>query len=123
MKTRTSLFVLMLTFLAFSPLARGQTPAAAPGSAEQTAAMPAQGMPGMQGMDKMSDSVTKMSEICMTMMEKEKAAMPFKIGAGIVIGVLLFVALVLFIVLEIQWIKYWNALLKRQRGAEERTHP
>lgn len=123
MKTRTGLFVLMLTFLALSPLVRGQTPAAAPGSAEQSSAMPAQGMPGMQGVDKMSDSVTKMSEMCQMMMQKEMAAMPFKIGAGIVIGVLLFVALVLFIVLEIQWIKYWNVLLKRQRETEERTHP
>ncbi len=44
----------------------------------------------MVGMDKMSDSVTKMSEMCMAMMEKEKAMMPLIIGISAIFGLLLF---------------------------------
>ncbi len=64
-------------------------------------------------MDKMSDSVTKMSEMCQMMMKKEMAGAPYKMAAGIGLGALLLVALVLFVILEIQWIIYWARLLKR----------
>lgn len=67
----------------------------------------------MQGMDKMSDSVTKMSEMCQMMMKKEMAGAPYKMAAGIGLGGLFLIALVLFIILEIQWIVYWSRLLKR----------
>ena len=68
----------------------------------------------MRKMEMMSDSVTKMSDMCQMMMKKEMTAMPYKIAAGITIGVLLFVALVLFVILEVQWIIYWSRLLKRR---------
>ena len=68
----------------------------------------------MQRMERMSDSVTEMSEMCQMMMKKEMTAMPYKIAAGITIGVLLFVALVLFVILEVQWIIYWSRLLKKR---------
>lgn len=67
----------------------------------------------MAGMEKMSESMTKMSEMCMRMMQSEKAAMPYIIGIFVLFGLLLFIALVLLIVLEIQWIKYWSRILKR----------
>lgn len=38
-------------------------------------------------------------------------------GAGIAFGAALFIALVLFIVLEIQWIKYWRLRIKRERAS------
>jgi hypothetical protein len=60
----------------------------------------------------MSDSVTKMSEMCQMMMRNEMATMPYKVATGITI-----VALVLLIVLEIQWIKYWSRILKRQENS------
>ncbi len=39
--------------------------------------------------------------------------MPYIIGTAVLFGLLLFIALVLFIVLEIQWIKHWGRILKR----------
>ncbi len=42
--------------------------------------------------------------------------MHYKIAAGITILALLTIALVLLIVLEIQWIKYWSRLLKAQKS-------
>jgi membrane protein YdbS with pleckstrin-like domain len=65
----------------------------------------------------MSDSVTKMSEMCQMMMRNEMATMPYKVATGITIVVLLAIALVLLIVLEIQWIKYWSRILKRQENS------
>ena len=74
-----------------------------------------QGMEGMQKMDKMADSVTKMSEMCQMMMEKEMATMHYKIAAGVTIVSLFTVALVLLVILEIQWIIYWGRKLKSER--------
>lgn len=67
----------------------------------------------MPGMDSNSDSMKQMAEMCMRMMQSEKAAMPYIMGVSVLFGLLLFVALVLLIVLEIQWIKYWSRILKR----------
>ena len=64
----------------------------------------------------MSDSMTKMSEMCMTMMQQEKAAMPFIIGAGTLLFLLLAIALVLLMVLDIQWIKSWRRVLRQAPG-------
>jgi len=51
-----------------------------------------------------SDSMKQMAEMCMRMMNSEKAAMPYIIAVSVLFGLLLFVALVLLIVLEILWI-------------------
>ena len=67
----------------------------------------------MPGMDSNSDSMKQMAEMCMRMMQTEKAAMPYIMGVSVLFGLLLFIALVLLIVLEIQWIKYWSRVLKR----------
>ena len=74
-----------------------------------------QGAQPMQKMDKMADSVTKMSEMCKMMMRKEMATMHYKIAAGIAFGVVLFLDLLLLLILEIQWIAHWSRTLKRER--------
>ncbi len=83
-----------------------------------TSSAPAQTTPTqqMQGMDSNSDSMKQMAEMCIRMMKSEKAAIPYIIGSSVLFGLLLFIALVLLIVLEIQWIKYWSRIL-RQDGA------
>jgi hypothetical protein len=48
-------------------------------------------------------------------MKKEMAAMPYKLAAGISLGVLVTVVLLLLVVLEVQWIIYWSQLLKEQK--------
>ena len=63
----------------------------------------------------MSDSVTKMSEMCQMMMQNEMAAMHYKIPAGVTIVSLFAIALVLLVILKIQWIIYWARLLREQK--------
>ena len=70
----------------------------------------------------MSDSMTKMAEMCQTMMSHEKAAIPYVIGASALFSVLLLVALVLLIVLEVLWIRYWVRGLKQSTIADRRTN-
>jgi len=109
MKTKV-LLLLVLTELTIAPLAFAQTDTTpAPALSPQTT--PAQ---QMQGMDSTPDSMKQMAEMCQKMMRNEEAAMPYIIGASVLFAVLLFIALVLLIVLEILWIKYWKRLLKTQ---------
>ena len=77
-----------------------------------------QGAQPMQKMDKMADSVTKMSAMCQMMMQKEMASARCKIVAGIAFGVVLFLDLLLLVVLEIQWIIYWSRKLKSEKAKE-----
>lgn len=113
MKTKL-LSLVILTALAvgalqISPLAFAQTDVSpTPASSAPAQATPAQ---QMSAMDANSDSMKQMAEMCMRMMNSEKAAMPYLIGVSILFGLLLFVALVLLVVLEIQWIKYWSRIL------------
>ena len=76
----------------------------------------------MQGMDHTSDPMTKMAETCQTMMRHEKAAMPYIIAASALFSILLFVALVLLIVLEVVWIRYWVRILKQPARIDRRTN-
>lgn len=117
MKLRLIFPALMFGLLAVSPLAHGQTPepTLSPLPTEGASVAPPQ---SMQGMDKMSDSVTKMSEMCQMMMKKEMASAPFKMAAGIGIGALLLIALILFVILEVQWIIYWSRSLKTQKRGD-----
>ena len=114
MNTKPNLTTLALTiclaFFASTLTVFGQTPSPA---ASPTAAMQTQDMNQMPGMDSNSDSMKQMAEMCMRMMQSEKAAMPYIISVSILFAVLLFIALVLLIVLEVQWIKYWSRILKR----------
>ena len=65
------------------------------------------------------DAMSKMAEMCQEMMKSEKAMMPFIIGVSVLFALLLFIALVLLIVLEIQWIKYWSRILKHEKTSNE----
>ena len=115
MNTKRNLAILALTaciaLLASGHTLFGQTAAPTP---SPTAAMQTQGMNQMPGMDSNSDSMKQMAEMCMRMMQSEKEAMPYIIGTSIVFGVLLFIALLLLVVLEFQWIIYWRRLLREQ---------
>src|SRR5437762_7830918 len=108
---KTKLFLLLVQAgSTVAPLAFAQTdtmPAAAISPSAQTT--PTQ---QMQGIDSSSDSMKQMAEMCQKMMRNEEAAMPYIISASVLFGVLLFIALVLLIILEILWIKYWWRILR-----------
>jgi len=53
--------------------------------------------------------------MCQTMMQREMTYIPIWITIAAVLGTLLAVALVLFVVLEIQWIRFWNLRIKTER--------
>ena len=113
MKTK----LILLSIFACACSAFGQTPSeTSPPPSPSVSATPAQ-MQGM-GQQQMGDmeSMKRMADMCQQMMQKEKAAMPFIIGSSVLFGVLLLIALVLLIVLEIQWIKYWARLLQAQKA-------
>ena len=117
MKLHSFLAALVLILFAAVPLTYAQTPAPAmsPAPPEQSAATSAQPTPSMQGIDRMADSVTKMSEMCQMMMKKEMAALPYLGAVAVTLGALLFTALLLLVVLQVQWIIYWSRLLKAQK--------
>lgn len=70
-------------------------------------------------MDKMADAMTSMAEMCRTMMQGEMKMMPWKIGAGVIVGSILTLALALFVVLEIQWIRYWGLRIKSEKASQK----
>lgn len=76
---------------------------------------PAQSGMDSPAMDRMAESMTSMADMCRMMMEKEMKNAPLKLGALVTVGALLAVALVLFIVLEVQWIRFWNLRIKTER--------
>ena len=96
--------ILATPFLLFAPLAVAQQPASEspPSSMEMQSPGQTQATPSpdrteqMQNMDKM-------------------ATMYYKIAAGVTIISLLTIALVLLVILEIQWIIYWAGLLKERK--------
>ena len=69
----------------------------------------------MQNMDKMATGVTRAAEMCQMMMQKEMATMHYKIAACVTIVSLLIIALVLLVILEIQWIIYWGRKLRSEK--------
>jgi hypothetical protein len=69
-------------------------------------------------MDKMAEAMTSMAEMCQTMMRGEMKMMPWKIGAAVIIDSILAIALVLFVVLEIQWIRFWSLRIKSEQAAQ-----
>jgi hypothetical protein len=99
-----------------SPPMQMQSPAAT--QASPSLQPSEQGAQAMQKMNKMADSVTKMSEMCQMMMQKEMAGARCKMVAGIAFGVVLFLDLLLLVILEIQWIIYWSRKLKSEKAKE-----
>jgi hypothetical protein len=103
----TSVMVLMPASLAMAQQTRPES--------SPSPQLKEQGAQPMQKMDKMADSVTKMSEMCQMMMQKEMASARCKVVTGIAFGVVLFLDLLLLVVLEIQWIIYWGRKLKSEK--------
>lgn len=66
-------------------------------------------------MKEMARSMKSMADMCRMMMEREMQFRPVWIAVAAVVGTLLTVALALFVVLEIQWIRHWNHRLKSER--------
>ena len=113
MSLATGLFALSYSLFAQTEPLTSPTPMAQPSQSPQ--------MQNMQRMDSNSDSMKQMAEMCMRMMNSEKAAMPYIIAVSVLFGLLLFVALALLIVLEILWIKYWSRILKSGSHLSERS--
>jgi hypothetical protein len=61
----------------------------------------------------MAQSMKSMADMCQMMMEKEMAGRPWKIATLAVVGTLGTVALALFVVLEIQLIRYWGIRIRQ----------
>jgi hypothetical protein len=72
--------------------------------------------PGRE-MESMAKSMSSMADMCRTMMAKEMSARPLKMAAAAVLGALLVLALVLFVVLEIQWIRYLGVRLRKEKAS------
>lgn len=85
-----------------TPVSAGSTAEAAPEGRQSASDMGG----GMQGMG--------MAASCCMMGGSGMAAMA---AVAAVFGVLAFAALALFVVFEIQWIRYWSVRLKRERAA------
>jgi hypothetical protein len=68
-------------------------------------------------MREMAKSMKSMAEMCQTMMQMEMQHRPVLIAAGAALGTLLSVALVLFVVLEVQWIRFWGLRIRNERRA------
>lgn len=107
---------LLLTF--GSPLqALSQAPQDAAGSAdvqesEEESPPMDQASPEMREMAK---AMKSMAEMCEIMMQGEMQARPLMMTAAAVLGSLLSLALLLFVVLEIQWIRFWSLRIKSER--------
>lgn len=66
-------------------------------------------------MREMAKAMKSMADMCQMMMQGEMRFRPYWITTGIVAGVLLTIALVLFVVLEVQWIRFWHVRIKTER--------
>ena len=66
-------------------------------------------------MQEMAQAMESMADMCRMMMQREMQYLPYRMAALIAGGILLTIALVLFIVLEVQWIRFWNLRIKTER--------
>ena len=66
-------------------------------------------------MREMARAMKSMAEMCQMMMEKEMQQRPLMMVAVGVVGTLLTIALILFMILEIQWIRFWNVRIKTEK--------
>ena len=69
----------------------------------------------MDKMDKMADAMTAMAQMCQTMMQREDRTLRYGLVAACVVGAFLLIALVLFIVLEVQWIRFFGLRIRAER--------
>lgn len=66
-------------------------------------------------MREMANAMKSMAEMCQTMMQREMQDRPFWIAVAAVLGTLLTLALLLFVVLEVQWVRFWSLRIKSER--------
>jgi hypothetical protein len=66
-------------------------------------------------MEHMADAMASMARACETMMEREMAAYPWKMAALGGLGILGSLALLLFVILEIQWIRFFSLRIKKAK--------
>jgi hypothetical protein len=72
-----------------------------------------------QSLRHMAQSLSSMADMCKTMMQMEMKSHPLKVAALALAGTLLSVALILFIILEIQWIRYFSLRIKSEKTRVE----
>lgn len=113
LRTKIRLIVLLVSIAATVVLSAQQP--SPPTETNQTNQMDMRMTQHMQEMDSMAKSMKNMADVCRMMMEKEMRSAPLKIGAIVGLGSLFLVALILFIVLEIQWIRFWSIRIKTER--------
>ena len=56
-----------------------------------------------------------MADVCRMMMEREMKSMPLLIAAGAIVGGVVVIALVLFLVLEVQLVRFLGLKIKTER--------
>jgi len=66
-------------------------------------------------MQEMARSMKSMADMCQMMMQREAQLRPYWVTAACIVGALLAIALVLFVILEVQWIRFWNLRIKTER--------
>jgi hypothetical protein len=66
-------------------------------------------------MDKMAEAMTSMAQMCQTMMQREDRSLRYVVIGACVVGTLLTIALILFIILEIQWIRFFGVRIATER--------
>lgn len=117
MKTRVKFTVFLLSALGFVSAfgQEGQSTNPASNARSEADQANTRWMQHMEEMEAMAKSMASMADVCRTMMEKEMQHFPLKLAAIIALGTLLTIALVLFIVLELQWIKFWSVRIKTER--------
>src|SRR2546426_6179139 len=77
--------------------------------------IPQMSMDTNQSLQQMAESMTSMSEMCKMMMQMEMKSHPLKVAAFAVGGTLLPIALILLIILEIQWIRYFSLRIRSEK--------
>lgn len=106
---------MLLIIVGLSPLAATAQPATQPASHMSGMNMAGQGQAQSAQTDKMADAMTAMAQTCQTMMQREHEMLRYAVIGGSVIGVLLLIALILFIILEIQWIRFFGVRIQTEK--------
>jgi hypothetical protein len=71
--------------------------------------------PPSPGMERMWGAVTSMAQMCEMMMKMEMQNRPLKLAALLILGGLLAVALVLFVILEMQAIRFLHYRIQHEK--------
>ena len=111
----TKPFSLILILVFWSAAAAQEPPDASADRVEQADASSDNETNDSAEMKEMARAMKSMADMCQMMMQQEMKQRPFLIAAGATVGTLLVIALVLFIVLEIQWIRYFQVRIRTEK--------